>query len=329
MLNEGLPDIPVTHVSDWGIQVPVEGYENQTIYVWFEMATGYLSATHDLIEKNKLSVQFDQVWKDSSTQIINFFGFDNGYFHSVLFPALYMAYDETLQLPKTMITNEFYNLEGLKFSTSRNHAVWGKELLQKYDADVVRYYLSLTRPEVEQTNFVMEDFKKTIDSELATKWNSWLQKATSLSVDMLQGILLDSNALTTHQFLFLNQIKTSYEMICSAYEPSTFSPQRATKGLNDLVEEAARFSRLESDHSFATYTPLQKTNTKLLELFAAKVLSMTSYPIMPEFAQKLWTGLGYAGDVSIAKALDLTTITLKVNSTNISYFSTLTELSIS
>ncbi len=51
MLNEGLPDIPVTHVSDWGIQVPVEGYENQTIYVWFEMAPGYLSATHDLIEE--------------------------------------------------------------------------------------------------------------------------------------------------------------------------------------------------------------------------------------------------------------------------------------
>lgn len=329
MLNEGLPDIPVTHVSDWGIQVPVEGYENQTIYVWFEMAPGYLSATHDLIEENKLSIQFDQVWKDSSTQIINFFGFDNGYFHSVLFPALYMAYDETLQLPKTMITNEFYNLEGLKFSTSRNHAVWGKELLQEYDADVVRYYLSLTRPEIEQTNFVMEDFKKTIDSELATKWNSWLQKATSLSDDVLQDVSLDSNALTTHQFLFLNQIKTSYEMICSAHEPSTFSPQRATKGLNDLVEEAARFSRLESDHSYATYTPLQKTHTKLLELLAAKVLSVTSYPIMPEFAQKLWTGLGYTGDVSIVEALDLTTITLKVDSTDISYFSNLAELPIS
>lgn len=328
MLNEGLPDIPVTHVSDWGIQVPVEGYENQTIYVWFEMAPGYLSATNDLIETNNLSVQFDQLWKDSSTQVINFFGFDNGYFHSVLFPALYMAYDDKLQLPKTMVTNEFYNLEGLKFSTSRNHAVWGKELLQDYDSDVVRYYLSLTRPEVEQTNFVMEDFKKTIDSELIKKWGTWLSKATSVSPDLLQDVLLDSKKLTSYQLMFFNRINELYQMICSAYEPNTFSPQHATKSLNTLVEEASRFSQLESDHSLMTYSTLQKTNTKLLELFAAKVLSITAYPVMPEFAQKLWTNLGYTGDVYITQTIDTNTITLNLNLNNVSYFSRVEELSV-
>ncbi len=36
MLSEGLPDIAVSHPSDWGIPVPFPGFEGQVIYVWLE-----------------------------------------------------------------------------------------------------------------------------------------------------------------------------------------------------------------------------------------------------------------------------------------------------
>ncbi|MCM3216677.1 class I tRNA ligase family protein [Niallia taxi] len=303
MMNDGLPDIPVTHISDWGIPVPVEGYEEQTIYVWFEMAPGYLSATYDLIDQKNLGLTFDGIWKDNQTQIINFFGFDNGYFHSVLFPALYLAYDKEINLPKTMITNEFYNLDGLKFSTSRNHAIWGKELLDSYNPDLVRYYLSLTRPEIEQTNFGINRFKDTVEQEILLKWNGWL-KDLSAKISSIKGLnKFDKIELNPYQQSFLARIKELYKITCNSYEPASFSPQRAVKTINDLVSEVVKFSKAEALYELNSLNIEEKVSSLLLELTVAKALSALSYPIMPSFSQQLWNDLGYKGALKIENNL--------------------------
>jgi methionyl-tRNA synthetase len=161
MFADGLPDIAASHVTDWGVEVPIPGFERQRIYVWFEMAAGYLAATEDLGDPDF----FDRSWRGGG-EAVQFFGFDNGYFHALLFPAIFFAFDRRLQPPKTFVMNEFYRLDGSKFSTSRNHAIWGQQILGRFTADVIRFYLAFDGPEREQSSFNLGRFEQTISEEL-------------------------------------------------------------------------------------------------------------------------------------------------------------------
>ncbi|PEN68713.1 class I tRNA ligase family protein [Bacillus toyonensis] len=299
MLDEDLPDIPISHVSDWGIPVPVEGYENQTIYVWFEMAPGYLSATNELIQDKNLSYTLRDFWKNQDTTIINFFGYDNGYFHSVLFPAIWLAYSEDINLPKTMITNEFYQLEGLKFSTSRGHAVWGKELLENASHDVVRYYLSYSRPETVETNFTMEEFNHIVDTNLNQEWESWLHDLKCKLKAKFPNGAPELETLSGNYLMYYQHVNRIVNEIMNAYEPNTFSPQKVVRLLNELVRVAKKFSAGEEFLTVLKNNQQRRNTAIALELYTAKILALFSSPIMPTFGKMLWGDLGFNVDMQL------------------------------
>ncbi|WP_239503674.1 class I tRNA ligase family protein, partial [Stenotrophomonas maltophilia] len=64
------------------------------------------------------------------------------------------------------IANEFFRLDGSKFSTSRGHALWAGDFLRNHDADTLRYHLARVAPEIEQTNFTLDEFEATRREEL-------------------------------------------------------------------------------------------------------------------------------------------------------------------
>src|SRR6185369_2154141 len=138
-----------------------------------------------------------------------FFGFDNGYFHAVLFPALFLAYDPGIRLARAFVTNEFLRLDGAKFSTSRGHAIWGKELLARVPADVARFYLAWSGPEREQTNFTLAGMEETVAQELVGGWQAWLRDLGAKVGEAFGGIAPSSGAWTENHedyFLSLTQI---------------------------------------------------------------------------------------------------------------------------
>ncbi|MEM7033271.1 MAG: class I tRNA ligase family protein, partial [Chloroflexota bacterium] len=114
----------ITQVTNWGVTVPVKGFENQRFDPWFELAAGQcLFGTGQLSHSLEPGSGWERFWKAEDGNVVQFFGFDNGYFYALLFPALLLAYDEEINLPKVFVNNEFYRLEGDKFSTSRGHAI--------------------------------------------------------------------------------------------------------------------------------------------------------------------------------------------------------------
>lgn len=174
MLHDGLPEISVSHPSRWGITVPNGEYPDHTIYVWFEMALGYLAAAARL---PVAEADWTSVWKNHDWEIEQFFGYDNGYFHTVLFPAIYMAFDEEIRLPTRFQTNEFLRLREDKFSTSRNHAIWMDEYVEPDDyvaRDSLRVYLASIRPEARQTSFVECDFRQYLTGGLPAIVVDWI-----------------------------------------------------------------------------------------------------------------------------------------------------------
>lgn len=113
------------------------------IHVWYEMAASY----------EKFSV-FEDFW-------IHSFGFDNAFYYLFFIPALHRAMNPKARLPDAVVTNEFLTLQGAKFSTSRNHAIWAHEF--QGNVDHLRLFLALQRPATRSTDFTMEKFQQFSD----------------------------------------------------------------------------------------------------------------------------------------------------------------------
>ena len=177
-LEGGLHDRAITRDLNWGIPVPVEGYEDKRIYVWFEAVIGYLSAT---IEWAK-NIGEPERWKDfwqGDCKAYYFMGKDNIPFHSIIWPAMLMGYGG-LNLPYDLPANEYVNLEGQKVSTSRNWAVWLPDFLDRYEPDPIRYALAANMPETSDSDFSWAEFLRRNNNELVATYGNLVHRILSL-----------------------------------------------------------------------------------------------------------------------------------------------------
>ena len=144
-------DRAITRDITWGIPIPLEGYEDKRIYVWFEAVIGYLSASIEWASYTDNPDQWEDYWKKDSKPYY-FMGKDNIPFHTVIWPAMRMGYED-LNLPYDVPANEYVNMEEKKISTSRNWVVNLKDYLERYDPDPLRFSLASIMPETSDSNF--------------------------------------------------------------------------------------------------------------------------------------------------------------------------------
>ena len=169
--KDGLKDRAITRDLDWGIKVPVDSAAGKVIYVWFEAVLGYISSTKELSQLKNHPDLWKKYWQDRKTKYIAFIGKDNVVFHTIIFPAILMAWNEGGKeqycLPQNVPANEFLNFEGKKFSKSRNWGIDVDEFLNLFDADLLRYTLAANLPETRDTDFYWKEFQLRNNSELA------------------------------------------------------------------------------------------------------------------------------------------------------------------
>jgi methionyl-tRNA synthetase len=291
LLARGLPDIPLTHPTDWGIPMPVPSFADQRVYVWAEMLPGYFAELAEALRAAGRDPQdWRAVWNDPSTEVVQFFGFDNGYFHALLQPALLMAYDPSLRLPDALVTNEFYQLGSAKFSTSRRHAIWAIDLLRAVPADAARFVLAHDRPENERTSFSWTRFHQLVDGELVGSWQRWLGDLFARLDSQAGGRIPDSGGIAGSSRRFLGVLERLAADCLDAYSAAGFSPRRAARILCELVRSAAEFAA-----SQLRARAVAPGAALAAEAAAARTLAQLAYPIMPDFAGQLWHALGEEG----------------------------------
>lgn len=294
VLADGPPDVTVTYPTDWGIEVPVEGWEDQRIYVWLEMAPRYLAYAEHLAQKLGADGGWGRWWRSPEARVVQFFGYDNGFYYAMLIPALFHAFDSQVRLPEAFVTNEFYRLDGAKFSTSRDHRILGRDLLSRAPRDAVRFYLAWTCPEREMTNFTLEGFHATVRRELVEGWEGWLTDLGERLGSGFDGAVPATGDWTGEHRRFyhrLQELVRAAEEACSA---EAFSPQRLTRTLSELVREARRFGSGERHWDGVAAVRGEERRTGMaLEVLAAKLLALLAAPLCPEAAARLWRALGY------------------------------------
>lgn len=273
MLADGLPEIAVSHPSDWGVPVTVPGFEDQRVFVWFEMAPGYL-------------LQYDPATGRPACGPVQFFGFDNGYFHAVLFPALFLAWDPELPLPSAFVVNEFYRLEGKKFSTSRRHAVWALEALAEGGADALRFHVLRDRPNGRQTSFERTDLARA-RRHLDGIWNSWIRDLVETVRTETGGLVPEQRPTGPAWDLLKDRLTRLVGELREAYSADAFDTRRAV----DLLEEVVRLGRdfgyvhrHERDRPAGTDAFRSALSG---ELAVASALAAWSAPVLPAGAKRL------------------------------------------
>ena len=214
---EGLKPRPITRDLDWGIPVPVEGWDGKCLYVWFEAVIGYLSAPIELSKINETPDAWKAWWTDPKARQLYFIGKDNIFFHTALWPAELMGAgdkfmeifsslttpspspasgrgESTLTLPHDVPANQFMNLEGQKISGSKNWAVWGRDALTRYDPDALRYYLTVNMPESKDSDWDWEEFVAHNNNELVANWGNLANRVLSFCYKYWDGHIPDLGA---------------------------------------------------------------------------------------------------------------------------------------
>ncbi|MES2766241.1 MAG: methionine--tRNA ligase [Bacteroidota bacterium] len=178
-LKAGLGDRAITRDLNWGIPVPLESAEGKVLYVWFEAVLGYISATKVWAKEHGRPDEWKKWWQDGATDYYSFIGKDNIVFHTIIFPAILMAKGDYI-LPKNVPGNEFLNLEGQKFSKSRNWAIDLQDFLKDFPepqhVDALRYTLATTMPETKDSDFTWKDLGARNNNELAAIFGNFVNR---------------------------------------------------------------------------------------------------------------------------------------------------------
>jgi methionyl-tRNA synthetase len=299
-LKEGLQERAFTRDIEWGVPVPVPGYENKRIYVWFDAVMGYYSAS---IEWAKLRGTPD-AWKDfwvttpanpRPSRSYYFIGKDNIPFHTVIWPALLLAHGD-LVLPYDVPANEFMQMGGHKASASEGNVIWTSDALDRYGPDALRYYLAAIMPETRDTDFSYADLVRRNNDELVAAFGNaahrtltFVQKHFEAKVPQAGELLPEDQALLTAAS---DAFAAAGQAIAAVHLREGLSEAMAlARAVNKYLDDQAPWKMIKTDRARAGAS----LNVVIQALGALRVLLT---PYVPAATQKLHDLLGFTGQVS-------------------------------
>ncbi len=287
MQADALHGRAITRDLDWGIPVPVEGWQGKCLYVWFEAVIGYLSAA---IEHGKLSGDAEawrKWWQEPASRSYYFIGKDNIPFHAIIWPAELLGVgtdfdpQATLTLPYNVPANEFMNLEGEKISGSRNWAVWGRDFLTRYDPDPLRYYLTVNMPETPRFRLGLGGFLTTRTT--TSCWPpgvTWPTVCSPLLIRTGRAIVPDPGELTAMDKELLASVEKGFETVAAEYEAVNLraalaEAMRLAGEVNKYLDTTAPWIAIKTDRQAAAravYVALRAIDS--LRILLAPVLAV-------------------------------------------------------
>jgi methionyl-tRNA synthetase len=215
VLDRPLPEIPVTYPLSWGIPAPFAETPGQVLNAWLElMPAGMFTTSHAAAQLGRRTAPGELWHREHDLRMVHFLGFDNAFFFCLPHIALLMAHGDRYILPESVMTNEFYELESEKFSTSKGHVVSCQDLLREVPRDAARLYLALTAPEYQRTTFSRAGLAKVAGQRLTGPWNRLagaLGKAVANAADS-EAPLPVSAAARSRVAALLARFDASYEM---------------------------------------------------------------------------------------------------------------------
>lgn len=295
-LQGGLKDRAITRDLTWGVPVPLEGYDDKRIYVWFEAVIGYLSAAVEWASRSGHADAWTDYWKNGKARSYYFIGKDNIPFHSIIWPAMLMGYGD-LNLPYDVPANEFLSLESRKFSTSQNWAIWVPDYLDRYDPDPLRYLLSINMPETGDTDFTWSEFVRRNNDELVATYGNLVNRVLRFTYRNFDGqVPVDAAAPEEAERALLQSTRDAMAAVDDSLAHTRFRAGVSqafglAQECNRYLDGRAPWQAIKTDRAEAA----RALGTTIQALNCLKVMLA---PYLPFSSQKLHEFLGFDGDVT-------------------------------
>ena len=292
-IDEGIHDRAITRDMSWGVPIPVEGWEDKVIYVWFEADIGYLSASVEYSRMIGKPDYWEAFWKDPEVKSYYFIGKDNIPFHSIIWPSILMG-EGGLNLPYDIPANEYLMFSGGKLSKSRGGAIDVPSVLKSFDADQVRYYLSVNMPDTHDSDFTWEDFETKVNNELVAALGNYYHRCLSFTKKNFGTIPEAGEGL--------EEVRAEIEKALDEYR-ECLSHCDFKKGIK-VVMELARFGNrfFDAAKPWALVKEDRDRCGQVLNsnLMLVKALSIMAWPFMPRSSERIWGFLGFDGGLEQA-----------------------------
>lgn len=295
-LRAGLHGRAITRDLDWGVPVPVDDsdFKSKRIYVWFDAVIGYYSASVEWAERAGNPRRWREWWENPDLRSYYFIGKDNIPFHTIIWPAMLIGHGG-LTLPYEVPANEFYNLEGEKMSTSRNWALWARDVTNRFPPDAVRYYLAASAPEGRDTSWYWREFVRRNNDELVATWGNLVHRIANLAhhhygrvpepggfSEADRSILVEGATAFDKVGILLDSVQIK----AALHEAFVFAHRT-----NQYVAEQQPWKLVKTD-------PVRAKTVIYTGLQLIDYLKTLLCPFLPFSSQQLHGMLGYAGTIA-------------------------------
>lgn len=295
-INGGLKPRAMTRDLDWGVKVPLPNADGKVLYVWLDAPIGYISAT------KKWALDNNKNWKDywcnveaKKRKLVHFIGKDNIVFHAIIFPILLKNHGDFI-LPDNVPAYEFLNLEGDKFSTSRNWAVWLHEYLDTYPdkVDELKYVLTAIAPENKDSEFTWKEFQNRINNELAAIYGNFVNRTLVLTQKYYEGIIPNPNEYSFEDQLVIKELLEIPERISK-----NMYAYKLREAQSEMMNLARLGNKYLADQEPWKLIKIDEERVKTILYIALQItaaLSVASFPFIPDTSKKLQKMLNFSSE---------------------------------
>jgi methionyl-tRNA synthetase len=288
--DEDFGDFSVSRTKaslQWGIPVPDD--ENHVIYVWIDALTNYITGVGFNTD--------EALWKKYWPADLHLIGKDIVKFHCIYWPAMLMAAD--IELPKLVFGHGFITVEGQKMSKTLGNVLDPIELVDRFGADRVRYYLFAVNTFDQDGDFSQADFINVVDSHLANNWGNLCNRSLTLLDKNAGGKVPDATVEEGCRKL-ADEAQSNYVKFMEQFEFA-----KAIESILMILNEANRY--LAEQKPWTLYKEGKNAEADAVLYTAVELLKRATVllaPFTPTFSQAVWHQLGFEGDVTKLKLSD-------------------------
>ncbi|MBI2357277.1 methionine--tRNA ligase [Candidatus Dojkabacteria bacterium] len=274
-LKQGLEPRAVTRDLTFGVKVPIEGWEDKVIYVWIEAVVGYLSAAIEWAEKQGSPSLWESFWKDESAKHYYFVAGGNVPFHTVMWPAEIVAYNEKygnselrekyklpgetsskpLNLPFDVPANKMLLYKGKKMSKGDGTGINLDAVIDKYNPDLLRYFFVRYAPENHDREYTWKDFIDSNNNELVANIGNFINRVLTFTENKFDGVVPEGYLEDDVR----EAIQSTFKKVGKSIEACKFVQSieyilELGKFANKYFNDQAPWERIKSDKEIAGNT---------------------------------------------------------------------------
>jgi len=311
-LLDDLKPRAITRDLDWGVPVPLDGWRDRTdkkIYVWFDAVIGYLSASIEWAARTGDPDAWRPYWQPapdgSAPEAYYFMGKDNIVFHAEIWPAMLFGYSGQgdrggkpgeygeLERPHEVVSSEFLTMEGRKFSSSRNVVIYVGDMLSRYDADALRYYLAVAGPENQDTDFTWSEFLRRNNDELVASWGNLVNRTLSMTAKNV-GSIPAPGTLTDADHALLGASRAAFGTVGESLARSR--QKAAITEVFGLLAQANKYLSDMAPWKLRTEDPERMASVLHVALQVVDDAKTLLTPFLPSSSSKVHALLGGTGE---------------------------------